>query len=101
MELAKLNRETDLATGWVTDEPWFNSWRKQDTYRYFEVSRQVLRATQPPIQWVPGALPTRVNRPVSEPNDLPHCYAIVTNVWCHASVYLHMLSWCVQEQFYA
>jgi len=38
--------------GWVTEESWFNSWRTQDTYRYIEVSRQVLRATQPPIQWV-------------------------------------------------
>jgi hypothetical protein len=71
--------------GWVTDESWFDSWWKQNTYHYFEVSRQVLITTQPSIQWVGGALPTRVNRPVRETNHLSRCYAVVNSMWSHGS----------------
>jgi hypothetical protein len=48
-------------------------------------SRTVLRPTQPPIQWAPGALASGVKRPGREANHSPPSSAEVKNAWNYAS----------------
>jgi len=42
-----------------------------------------LGPTQPPIQWVPGALSPRIKRPGREANYSPPSSAEVKNAWSH------------------
>jgi len=44
-------------------------------------SRPTLRPTQPPSQWVPGALSSGVKWPGHEPDHLPPFTAEVKNSW--------------------
>jgi hypothetical protein len=48
--------------GW----PGFDSRLGQETFRYSSTSRQAPGPTQPPIQWVPGALAPGIKRPGRE-----------------------------------
>jgi hypothetical protein len=49
-------------------------------------SRTALRPTQPPIQWVPGALSLRVKRPGCEAEHSPPSSAEVKNAWSYTSI---------------
>jgi hypothetical protein len=48
-------------------------------------SRPVLRPTQPPIQWVPGALSSGVKRSGREVDHSPPTSAEVKNIWIYTS----------------
>jgi len=47
------------------NDRWFESRQKLGIFLFTTVSRPALRPTQPPIQWVPGALSLGVKRPSS------------------------------------
>jgi hypothetical protein len=55
----------------------------------------ILGPTQPPIQWVPGALSLGAKRPWCEADHLPPSSAEVKNVWSYTSTpqYVFMV-WC-------
>jgi hypothetical protein len=45
-------------------------------------SRQTVGRTQPPIQWVPGAIPLGVKQSARETNHSPPSNVEVFMVWC-------------------
>jgi hypothetical protein len=49
------------------------------------VSRMALGPTQPPIQWVPGALSLGIKRPGREADHSPPSSAEVKNAWSYTS----------------
>jgi hypothetical protein len=56
------------------------------------MSRTALGPTQPPIQWVPGALSLEVKQPGCEADHSPPSSAEVKNVWSYTStppIHLH------------
>jgi hypothetical protein len=67
-------------------------------------SRTALGLTQPPIQWVPGALSLGVKRPVREADHSPLSSAEVKNAWSHTSTPQYVfMAWCsvkAQGQLY-
>jgi hypothetical protein len=54
-----------IALGYGLDDRGFDSRRELGIFRFITTSRQALGPTQPPIQWVPGALSLGVKRPAS------------------------------------
>jgi hypothetical protein len=54
-------------------------------FLFSSLSRQVLGSTQPPIQWVLGALSPRVKRPGRETDHLPPISAKMKNTWIYTS----------------
>jgi hypothetical protein len=59
----------------------FNSWRGLGIFLFTTMSRTVLGPTQPPIQWVPGALSLGVKWPGHEADHSPPSSAEVKNAW--------------------
>jgi hypothetical protein len=60
------------------------------------VSGTVLGPTQPPIQWVPGALSLRLKRPGREADHSPPSSAEVKNVWSYTSTPQYVfIAWCL------
>jgi hypothetical protein len=51
-----------LTTDWTTRRTGFDPWQRQRISPVASVSRQALRATQPPIQYVPGVPSPGVKR---------------------------------------
>jgi hypothetical protein len=49
----------------------FDSWRGLGIFLFTTASRTDLGLTQPPIQWVPGALSLGIERPGCEADYLP------------------------------
>jgi hypothetical protein len=56
---------------------WFDSRRGLEIFLFTTASRTVLGATQPPIQWVAGALSLGVKRPGREADHSPSSSAEV------------------------
>jgi hypothetical protein len=54
-------------------------------FLFSKSSRPALRSTQPPIQWVPGALSPRVKRPGCEVDHSPPTTAEVKKMWIYTS----------------
>jgi hypothetical protein len=73
--------DSSVVQRWATD--WmikgFESRHGLGIFLYVSVSRQLLRTTQPPIQWVRGALSLGINRPGCEPEHSPPTSAGVKN----------------------
>jgi hypothetical protein len=59
------------ATGWMIGVLEFDSWWGLGIFLFTTVSRTALGPTQPPIQWVPGALSLGVKRPGREADHSP------------------------------
>jgi hypothetical protein len=59
------------ATGWTIGVLGFYSRRGLGTFLFTTASRTALGPTQPPIQWVPGALSVGVKRPEREADHSP------------------------------
>jgi len=63
------------------------------------MSRLAQGPTQPPIQWVPGALSVGVKQPGCEADHSPPCGVEVKNVWSYTSTpqYAFMV-WCSEKE---
>jgi hypothetical protein len=59
--------------------------RGWEFFFFTTASRTALGPTQPPIQWVPGALPLRVKRSGHEADVSPPSSAEVKNAWGYTS----------------
>jgi hypothetical protein len=59
------------ATGWTIGILEFDSRRGLGIFPFTTASRTALRPTQPPIQWVPGALSQGVKRPGRKADHSP------------------------------
>jgi hypothetical protein len=61
----------------------------------FYPSRSAVGPTQPPIQWVPGALSLGVKRPGREADHLSPSSVEVKNAWSHTSTSQYaFMAWC-------
>jgi hypothetical protein len=89
----------------VTSKPWESGWHSQysdwllagqprgqssspgriKNFLFFTSSRPALGPTQPPIQWVPGALSLGVKRPGREADHSPSTSAEVKKMWLYTS----------------
>jgi hypothetical protein len=81
------------ATGWTSGDLGFDSRRGLGIFLFTTASRTALGPTQPPIQWVPGALSLGVKRPGREADYSPPSSAEVKEC---LELYLHspnMSSW--------
>jgi hypothetical protein len=63
----------------------FDSWRGLGIFLFTTVSRMALRPTQPPVQWVPGALSLGVKQLRREGDHSPLSSAEVKNAWSYTS----------------
>jgi hypothetical protein len=58
-------------------------------------SKPALEPNQPPLQWIPGALSSWVNRSERVAEYTTPCSAEVKNAWIFTSVSLHLFTaWC-------
>jgi hypothetical protein len=73
-----------LTTGWATEGSEFES-RKVKNIPFSTSSRLALGSTQPPIQWVPGALSPGVKRQGREADHSPPTIAEVKTMWIYTS----------------
>jgi hypothetical protein len=64
----------------------FDSRRGLRIFLFTIASRTALGPTQPPIQWVPGALSPRLKRPVCEADHSSPPSAEVKNTWNYNSI---------------
>jgi hypothetical protein len=83
----------------------FDSQQGLGIFLFTTASRMVLGPTQPPIQWVPGALSLGVKQPRHKADHLPSS-AKVKNAWNYTSTPQYtFMTWCsvkkkAQGQFY-
>jgi len=60
-----------------------------------------LRPTQPPILWVPGAIPPGVKWLGNEAHNSPPSGAQVKNAWTYTSTPLYVfMAWCLVKHNY-
>jgi hypothetical protein len=74
-----------IAQQYESDDRGFESWQGLGIFLFTTVSRPVLRTTQSPIQWVPGALSLGVKQPEREADHSPQSDVQVKNVWSYTS----------------
>jgi hypothetical protein len=74
-----------IALGCGLDDRGFDSRQGLVIFLFTTVFRLVLRPTQPPIQWVPGALTLGVKRPGCEADNSPPSSAEFKNAWSYTS----------------
>jgi hypothetical protein len=67
------------------DDRWFESWQGLGIFLFTTVSRAALGPTQPPFQWVAGALSLVVKRPGREADHSSPSSAEVEVAWSYAS----------------
>jgi hypothetical protein len=83
------------SAGYGLDDPWFDSWRGLGIFLFITTSRPSLGPTQPPIQWVPGAVSLGVKRPGHEADLSPPSSAEVKNAWRYSSTPQYaLIPWC-------
>jgi hypothetical protein len=67
-----------------------------EIFLFITASRTALGPTQPPIQWVPGALSLGVKRPGREADHSPPSSAEVKNAWSYTSTPKYVfMAWCL------
>jgi hypothetical protein len=64
-------------------------------FLFTTLSRAALGSTQPPIQWVPGALSLEVKRPGREADHSPPSSAEVKNAWILRLPQYVFMAWCL------
>jgi len=93
-----------LATGWTVGVLAFDYRREMGIFLFTTASRPVLWSTQPPIQWVPGALSPGEKRPWREADHSPPSGAEVKNAWSYISTRQYVfMPWCLvkhRDNFY-
>jgi hypothetical protein len=67
------------------DDRGFESRQGLGIFLFTTASRPTLGPTQPPVQWVPGALSLGVKRPRREAEHSPPSSAEVKNAWSYTS----------------
>jgi hypothetical protein len=81
---------------WTIEVLGFDSRRELGIFLLTIASRTALRRTQPPIQWVPGALSLGVKRPGREAEHSPPSSAEVKNAWGYTSAPPYaLMEWCL------
>jgi hypothetical protein len=58
-------------------------------FLFSTLSRPALGSTQPPNQWVPGALPPGIKLPGREADHSPPASAEVKKIWIYTSTHPH------------
>jgi hypothetical protein len=80
--------------GWTIEVLGFDSRRGLGIFLFTTASRTALGPSQPPMQWVPGALSLGVKRPVREA-DHSHLVPKSKNEWSYTSVPQYaFMAWC-------
>jgi hypothetical protein len=74
-----------ISLGYGLDDWEFKSRQELGIFLLTTASRPVLEPTQPPIEWVPGALSLGVKRPGREADHSPSSSAEVKNAWIYTS----------------
>jgi hypothetical protein len=94
-----LNSSVSIVTRLWDGRPGFDFWQGQGFFLLATTSRPALGPTNPPIQWVPGALSPEVKRPGREGHHLPPSSVEVKNAWSYTSSppYVFM-AWCLVKQ---
>jgi hypothetical protein len=80
------------ATRWTIGVLGFDSRRGLGIFLFTTESRTALGPTQPPIQWIPGALSLEVKRPGRETDHSPPSIAEVkkcVELYLHSLIRLH------------
>jgi hypothetical protein len=82
--------------GWTIGVLEFNSWQRLGIFLFTTASRTAQGPTQPPIQWVPGALFLEVKQPGCEADHSPPFSAEVKNTWSYTSTPQYVfMAWCL------
>jgi hypothetical protein len=76
---------SDQATGWTTGVRFLGGAGKGFFLLLATASEPALWSTQPPIQWLPEALLSRLMRPQREADDSLPCSAEIKNAWSYTS----------------
>jgi hypothetical protein len=84
------------ATGWTIGVLGFDSRLGLGILPFTTASRMALGPTQPPTQWVSGALSLEVKRPGPKTDHSPPSSAEVKNAWSYTSAPPHVfMAWCL------
>jgi hypothetical protein len=76
----------------------YDSRRGLGIFLFTTASRTALGPTQPPMQWVPGALSLGVKRPGREADHSPLSSAEVKNAWsCTSTPQYVFMAWCLAK----
>jgi hypothetical protein len=81
--------------GWTIGVLGFDSRRGLGIFLFITAARTSLGPTQPPIQWVPGALSVGVKRPEREDDQWPPSSAEVKNSWSYTTLQYVFMAWCL------
>jgi hypothetical protein len=89
-----------IVLGYGLDDQRFKSWQRVGIFLFTTVSKPALGPTQPPIQWVPGALSLVVKRPGRETDHSPPSSDDIKNAWSYTSTpqYAFMAWYSVKAQ---
>jgi hypothetical protein len=94
----KCSKNTD--TDWTIGVLGFDFRRGSGIFLFTNMSRTALGSTQPPIQWVDGALSLGVKRPRHEADHSPPSTAEVKDVWSYTSTPQYVfMAWCLVKHW--
>jgi hypothetical protein len=92
-----------IVTGLRAGQPRLESRQGLEVFPFATAFRPALRSTQPPIQWVPGALSSGVKRPGREADHSP-LSNVEVNAWGYTSIPPYVfVAWCLvkhRDKFY-
>jgi hypothetical protein len=95
-ELSRLLFIFNYIMGWTIGVLGFDSRRGLEIFLFTTASRTALGPTQPPIQWVSGALSLGVKRSGHEADHSPPSSAEVKNSWSYTSTPQYVfMAWCL------
>jgi hypothetical protein len=75
-----------ISTTWTGITQWYSARQGLGIFLFTTVPRPALGPTQPPIQWVPGALSLGVKRPEREADHSPPSSVEAKNAWSYTSI---------------